>query len=155
MDIKEIEVKLQHEILSRHSKTSDEVSQEPLNDTLGYAAELISKLISKWLKADENASEHYQIKETLIHQFKQTNELILKLAGAVVWSREGESELKASPFKLFFTLDRSDLTFYSYGLYFGGKLKEGIPFESYQGNTVLMSEDDVEWRYNWSRNFKS
>jgi uncharacterized protein (DUF4415 family) len=49
MTKEQIEIKLQHEILSRFSKASDEVFQESINDTLGNSAELVSKLISGWL----------------------------------------------------------------------------------------------------------
>jgi len=150
MNIEEIERKLQHEVLSRFSKTSDKVSQEPLNDSLGETGELVSQLISGWLNTDEETVNTYQIEETLILQFKQTHPLILKLAGVVVWSSREGDDLKGSPFHLYFTLDRRELAFYSYGLYFDDESKGGVPYES--GKALELSVD-TEWKHQWQRNF--
>tara|TARA_R110002012_G_scaffold313517_1_gene525182 strand:- start:9803 stop:10237 length:435 start_codon:yes stop_codon:yes gene_type:complete len=144
MTTNQIELKLEHEVLSRYSKASSTT----LDCSLGNTSSLTKNLINTYLSNEPNWNNKHVIDEVILDQFAQTHQLILKLAG--VAKIEVESKKITTPFNLFMTLDRENLCFHSYALLFGEKSF----FETPQRNVSSSWNQKFQWEYNWMRNFR-
>jgi hypothetical protein len=148
MTANQIELTLEHELLSRFSKTSP----DSLTCSLGDTSNLIKNLIIKYLNNESKWNNEYQVSEIVLDQYTQTHELVLKLGGAV--KIEKDSEKLMTPFNLFMTLDRENLCFHSYNLLFGEKKGENSIFATPQNEETSSNSAKIQWKYNWIKNFK-